>query len=155
MWAVDFVQTKDGQFADYLRYVDANWRKAREEMKRDGAVVSFAVLTEPNGEDWDVMLLTEYADLAQFDAREQSYQQAIARLRPNGGGPTLIDGKGARDLADIKSSRVLQPWRGERKWLRFARFYSTTEHQLALRPLIPLACACRKLFRFDEVSQTI
>ena len=108
VWAIDFVQTKDGQFENYMRFIDANWRTARDEMQRAGAVVSFSVSIDPTGaKDWNVMLLTEYADLTQFEAREQSYQRAIAKVRPNGVGPTLIEGKGARDLSSIKFSRVL------------------------------------------------
>jgi hypothetical protein len=109
VWTIDFVQTKDGQFENYQKYLNANWRAAREEMRRDGAVVSYAVLVEPAGigVDWNIILMTEYASEVAYDAREQSYGRAVARIRPGSQGPILIDGKGPRDLADIKSSRVV------------------------------------------------
>ncbi|HYB95792.1 MAG TPA: hypothetical protein VEC39_12505, partial [Vicinamibacterales bacterium] len=108
VWAVDFVKAKPGELENYVAYCRANWALAREEMKAAGSVLSYRILVdESDHHEWDVMLITEYRDRAAFDAREQAYQAAIARIRPAGQRPTLINGKGARDLADIRYSRTL------------------------------------------------
>ena len=108
VWAVDFVKAKPGELANYVAYCRMNWARAREEMKAAGSVLSYRMLVDESGHsEWDVILLTEYRDRAAFDAREQAYQTAIARIRLAGQGPTLVNGKGARDLADIRYSRTL------------------------------------------------
>lgn len=113
VWSVDFVRTKPGLRADYLEFARLNWAAVREEMQREGAVRSFLVLEESPGEhasatEWDVMLVTEYASRAAYDAREESYQRAVARLRePDQPWPRLVNGRGPRMLADILSSSVL------------------------------------------------
>jgi hypothetical protein len=88
IWAMDFVKTKDGHFDDYLKFNEANWRKARDEMKKQGTVLSYKVLTMPSAaqDEWDVLLMTEYADMKMYEAREKSYQDAIAKIRPAGEG---------------------------------------------------------------------
>lgn len=108
VWAVDFVKTKEGQFDDYLKFNEANWVKAREEMKKQGTILSYKVLTLPHnsGDEWNILLMTEYADMKMYEAREKSYQAAVAKIRPAGQGATLINGKGARQMADIKFSKI-------------------------------------------------
>jgi hypothetical protein len=107
VWAVDFVQTKPGELDNYLSYLRENWARVRSEMRRQGSVVSFRVLVDQGTQaDANVVLVTEYRDNKAFDSREDLYQAAVARIRAPGAGPTLINGKGARELATILYSRV-------------------------------------------------
>jgi hypothetical protein len=108
IWAVDFVKTKQGQLDDYLKFNEVNWVKAREEMKKQGTILSYKVLTLPqdSGGEWNVLLMTEYADMKMYEAREKSYQSAVAKIRPAGQGATLINGKSARQMADIIFSKL-------------------------------------------------
>ena len=117
VWAVDLVRTKPELRADYLEYVSANWVPVREEMKRHGAVSWFRVLTAPadKGGGWDVMLVTEYPSRAAYDAREASYEKAVARTRGPGQGPRLIRGRGARELAEITGSYALDTFEPPRR----------------------------------------
>lgn len=116
IWAVDFVKTKEGQFDDYMKFNGANWVKAREEMKRQGTILSYKVLTLPQDAagEWNVLLMTEYADMKMFEAREKSFQAAVDKIRPAGEGAILINGKGARQMADIVFSKLFTSYSSSR-----------------------------------------
>ena len=60
VWAVDFVQPKEGQRTTYLKFLEANWTKAREEAKRQGFIESYKLLTLPPSSDgdWEILLMT-------------------------------------------------------------------------------------------------
>lgn len=103
VWATDFVKTKEGQYDNYLRSLAANWEKARIKAIELGYVKAYRVLTLPGNPEWDVVLMTEYADRASFDRREEHFSEVFKLVDPDG--PTLIDGKRARQLADILFSK--------------------------------------------------
>ena len=96
--AIDFIRTLPGEQVDYLRFTDLNWRAARAVAAEEGHVVRYEVLVrEPQpGEDWDVMLVTEYASAQAYADREAIFADLFAR-------PELaykpVNGKGPRDMA--------------------------------------------------------
>lgn len=109
VWVVDFVKTKNGLRDDYLKYVETNWASARAEMVKQGTAVSYQVLESPTASrDWDVLLMTEYASMTQFNAREESYVAALNVVRPNNAPPTPVNGRGMRDLADVRFTTLLR-----------------------------------------------
>ncbi len=103
VWATDFVKTKEGQHENYLRSLRANWEKARVKAVELGYVKAYRVLTLPGNADWDVVLMTEYADRASYEKAEEHFTEVFKLVMPNG--PTLIEGKGSRQLADIQFSK--------------------------------------------------
>lgn len=107
VWAVDFVKTKDGHFDDYLKFIEANWATARKEAQKQGYILSYRVLILPSNPEWDVLLITEYANMEKYEAREENFRKVFEKIRQSKG-PTLINGLGARDLADIKFSRLFK-----------------------------------------------
>lgn len=106
VWAVDFVKTKAGHFDDYLKFIKANWATARKEARKQEYIVSYRVLILPSNLEWDVLLITEYANIDKYNAREENFKKVFEKIR-QGKGPTLINGLGARDLAEIKFSKAL------------------------------------------------
>lgn len=106
IWAIDFVKPKDGQRQNYLKFIEDNWLKAREEAKQQGFIASFKVLVlpPPGEKDYEVLLVTEYPDRNSYLAREEHFKAVFAKIAP--AGPRLINGLGSRQLADITSSRV-------------------------------------------------
>lgn len=73
VWNVAFIRMKPGMETAYLNYVATDWKKQQEALKKDGLILSYRVLTtEPhNPQDFNIMLLTEYKDLATMEAGEQ------------------------------------------------------------------------------------
>ena len=73
VWTISFIRMKPGMDTAYLNYVATDWKKEQEALKKDGQILSYKVLTsEPhNPQDFNIMLLTEYKDLATMEADEQ------------------------------------------------------------------------------------
>lgn len=72
VWNIGFIQMKPGMETAYLKYVAENWKRNQEALKKDGQIISYKVLTtEAHGSnDWNIMLMTEYKDLATLEANE-------------------------------------------------------------------------------------
>lgn len=72
VWDIGFIRMKPGMETAYLNYVATQWKREQEEMKKAGIVLSYKVLTtEAHGSgDWNIMLMTEYKDMATMEANE-------------------------------------------------------------------------------------
>ncbi len=72
VWDIGFIQMKPGMETAYLNYVAGAWKKEQEALKKDGQILSYKVLTtESHGsDDWNIMLMTEYKDMATKEANE-------------------------------------------------------------------------------------
>jgi hypothetical protein len=72
VWDVAFIQMKPGMETAYLNYIATDWKRNQEAMKKDGLILSYKVMTtETHGStDWNIMLMTEYKNLATMEANE-------------------------------------------------------------------------------------
>ena len=72
VWSISFIRMKPGMDTAYLNYVSSEWKREQEALKKDGQTLSYKVLTtEAHGSnDWNIMLMTEYKDLATMEANE-------------------------------------------------------------------------------------
>ena len=72
VWNVAFIQMKPGMDTAYLNYIATDWKRNQEAMKKDGLILSYKVLTtEAHGsDDWNIMLMTEYKNMATMEANE-------------------------------------------------------------------------------------
>jgi hypothetical protein len=72
VWNVAFIRMKPGMDTAYLNYIATDWKRSQEALKKDGLILSYKVLTtESHGSnDWNIMLMTEYKDLATMEANE-------------------------------------------------------------------------------------
>jgi hypothetical protein len=63
---------KPGMETAYLNYVADEWKREQEALKKDGQILSYKVITtEAHGSnDWNIMLMSEYKDLATQEANE-------------------------------------------------------------------------------------
>ena len=72
VWNVAFIRMKPGMETAYLNYLAGPWKANQEAAKKEGIILSYKVLTveghSPN--EWNVMLMTEYKDLATMEANE-------------------------------------------------------------------------------------
>ncbi len=82
VWSVGFVKTKPGMTNDYYRDLEANWQKMAEAAKKEGLVLSYKILHGPaaNTEDWDIMLLVEYKNMAAMDGMAEKMEALGAKL---------------------------------------------------------------------------
>ena len=72
VWNIGFIQMKPGMETAYLNYIATDWKRSQEALKKDGQIVSYKVITtEAHGrDDWNIMLMTEYKDLATMEANQ-------------------------------------------------------------------------------------
>ena len=82
VWSVSYIQMRPGMETAYLNYIATDWKRNQEAMKKEGLILSYKVLTtETHGkDDWNIMLMTEYKDLAtreNNDAKEDALVQKV------------------------------------------------------------------------------
>ncbi len=85
VWDVAFIRMKPGMETAYLNYVATDWKREQEESKKAGLILSYKVLTtEPhNTGDFNMMLMTEYKDLASMEANEDKSDALSQRVIGN------------------------------------------------------------------------
>ena len=79
VWDVSFIRMKPGMETAYLTYLASDWKREQEALKSAGLILSYKVLSTEghNAGDFNLMLMTEYKDLASMEAGEQK-SEAIA-----------------------------------------------------------------------------
>lgn len=72
VWTLAFIRMKPGMDSAYLHYIATDWKKNQEESKKAGLILSYKVLTTEshNAGDFNIILMTEYKDLATMEANE-------------------------------------------------------------------------------------
>ena len=79
VWTLTFVHTKPGLGLKYMEYLATEWKKEQDAMKKAGLILDYKVIGaeshSPN--DWDLMLMTEFKDLATMEANEDK-MEAVA-----------------------------------------------------------------------------
>ncbi len=76
VWTITFVHTKPGMGLRYMEYLATEWKKEQEALKKAGLILDYKVIGaeshSPN--DWDLMLMTEFKDLATMEANEDKME---------------------------------------------------------------------------------
>jgi hypothetical protein len=72
VWDIAYIRMKPGMETAYLNYLAGPWKANQEAAKKEGLIVSYKVIgVEGHGPgEWNVMLMTEYKDLATMEANE-------------------------------------------------------------------------------------
>jgi hypothetical protein len=69
VWDLGQIQTKDGHFDDYMKWLSTQWKAQEEALKKAGIIVDYKVYIVQNqrqGEP-DIILAQEYKNMAAFD----------------------------------------------------------------------------------------
>ncbi len=85
VWNVAFIRMKPGMETAYLNYIANDWKKNQEASKKEGLILSYKVLTtEAHGAaDFNIMLMTEYKDLATMEANENKEDNLAQQIVGN------------------------------------------------------------------------
>ena len=92
VWDIAFIRTKAGMGGRYMRYLADEWKREQEASKKAGYILDYKVIaTEPHGlQDFDVILMTEYKDLASMEANAEKIEALGQQLA--GGQPKVESG---------------------------------------------------------------
>lgn len=82
VWNIAFIRMKPGMETAYLNYLAGPWKANQEAMKKEGLVLSYKVITTEGHTpgDWNVMLMTEYKNLATLEANEDKADSVAQRV---------------------------------------------------------------------------
>jgi|SRR5437870_4739105 len=80
VWNIAFIRIKPGMDTAYMNYVATQWKAEQEAQKKDGNILSYKVLSVEGHTpgDWNLMLMTEYKNLATMEANEDK-SEAVAQ----------------------------------------------------------------------------
>jgi hypothetical protein len=117
VWDIAFIRMKPGMDSAYLSYIATDWKREQEALKKEGLIVSYKVIaTEAHGPtDWNLMLMTEYQNLAAMEAAEPKVDALGQQLF--GGDEKMRQGYRERlEIREVLGSRlareiVLEPRR--------------------------------------------
>jgi hypothetical protein len=95
---IDFVKIRNNKQKEVLFYYENNWKVYREIAVKKGYIKSFRLLktTSDTLANFDLILMTEYADSAQLKFSEERFQGIIKEVRPDG--PKLLNDLRANDI---------------------------------------------------------
>lgn len=85
VWNVAFIRMKPGMETAYLNYIATDWKRNQDAMKKEGLILSYKVLTTEahGGADFNIMLMTEFKDLATMEANENKADNLAQQIVGN------------------------------------------------------------------------
>jgi len=93
VWTITFVHTKPGLSLKYMEYLATDWKRQQDALKKAGLILGYKVIGaeshSPN--DWDLMLMTEFKDLATLEANEDK-MEAVAMQAMDLNDQKMIEG---------------------------------------------------------------
>ena len=100
VWGIAFIRIKPGMDTAYMNYLAGQWKTEQEAQKKDGNILSYKVMSVEGHTpgEFNLMLMTEYKNLATMEANEDK-AEAVAQ-RVVGNDETQI--KGYKERAEIR-----------------------------------------------------
>jgi hypothetical protein len=85
VWDVTMVRTKYGMDDDYLKALAKVFRATNDEAKKEGLIIDYKILlgTPANAQDYNILLLTEYKNMAALDGLRDKLDPINAKLVGN------------------------------------------------------------------------
>jgi hypothetical protein len=75
VWDIQYIRVKPGMDEAYKAYLSGQWKTMHDAFKKEGLILSYKVIESeghsPN--DFNLMLMTEYKDLASMEASEDKF----------------------------------------------------------------------------------
>jgi len=109
VYAMTFVRTEANMRDVYLRNLIGLWKKNMEDAKAEGLILSYKVLSSPpaNREDWDLVLMVEYKNMAALDGWDEKIEKIIEK---RGMAPEQIIEKDIKreKLRDILGTKIVR-----------------------------------------------
>jgi hypothetical protein len=81
VWAVDFIRVKPGQDLEYGKGLADTWKRAMDEHKKNGIVLSYKILAgmPATRDDFTHLLMIEFPNYAALDQRDK-FDSAVKKV---------------------------------------------------------------------------
>jgi hypothetical protein len=85
VWNVSFIKTTSGMEDAYIKNLKTTWKAVHDEALKSGLILSYKILigTSSNPQDWDMMLLVEYKNLASLEGTEDKWDTIFKKVVGN------------------------------------------------------------------------
>ena len=109
VWELTMVRTKAGMDDDYLKNLAGAYKSTSEEAKKQGIIMDYKILLgdAANKDDYNILLLVEYKNMAAFDGLRQKTDPIAQKLI--GGEEQLRQGSVKRgELREILGAKTMR-----------------------------------------------
>ena len=95
---IDFVKVLNDRHPEAIFYYENNWKVYRDMALERGYILSYQLIktSADSIADFNLVLVTEYADSLQLKNSEENFQKIIKEVRPNG--PRLLNDLQPKDF---------------------------------------------------------
>ena len=85
VWSISYIRIKPGMDTAYMNYLAGAWKAEQEAMKKEGLILSYKVISVEGHTpgDFNLMLMTEYKDLATMEAGEDKADALSQKVTGN------------------------------------------------------------------------
>jgi hypothetical protein len=107
VWEMAFIRIRPGMNEAYMNYIAGPWKQNMEAMKKEKLILSYKVLTTEghDSNDWNIVLLTEYKDLATMEAN-QPKEDALAQKTIGDDQKQMQGYRERAEVRDVVGSRL-------------------------------------------------
>ena len=109
VWEVTLVRTKPGMTDDYLKNLAQAFKATNDEAKKQGVIMDYKIFIgdASNKDDFDILLMTEYKNMAAFDGLRAKMDPIAQKLI--GGEDQMRQGSVKRgELREILGTKALR-----------------------------------------------
>jgi hypothetical protein len=107
VWTIAFIRMKPGMETAYLNYLAGPWKANQEAAKKEGLILSYKVIGAEGHTpgEWNVMLMTEYKDLATMEANEDK-QDALSQKMVGNDEKQMQGYKDRSEIREVMGDRL-------------------------------------------------
>lgn len=85
VWNIAFIRMKPGMDTAYMNYLSGPWKAEQEAQKKEGLIIGYKVISVEGHTpgEFNLMLMTEYKDLATMEAGEDKADALLQKVVGN------------------------------------------------------------------------
>jgi len=82
VWSIGMIKSEANMQEEYIKNLAGAWKKVMDEAKTQGLILSYKVMvgSAANPDDWDVLLMAEFENLAAMEGKEDQWDAIAEKL---------------------------------------------------------------------------
>lgn len=95
VWEMEFIKINPGQEETYINSLKTSWKAIYDEALKQGLILSYKILagSASNPNDWNLILMAEYKNLASMEGNEDKWDAIQAKLLPSAELKKLVESR--------------------------------------------------------------